>query len=172
MPHLGRAGAGTALASVIAAMIAPRASTRGFSLTELLLVLATAATLMAIGTPILRSALIESRLRAAANDVGNALLEARREAFRTSEIARVEVNPADGRISVFARDTTTDTIVERRRLFLPPGVAFNNLIAVTNYNFDTLGRPAALPMTVQVRSVATGVVRTVTVLGTGRVNVT
>lgn len=153
-------------------MIAPRSSPRGFSLTELLLVLATAATLMAIGTPVLRSAMTESRLRAAASDVGNALLEARREAFRTSEVARVEVNPADGRISVFARDTATDTIVERRRFFLPRGVTFGNVAAVTNFTFDTLGRPAALPMTVQVRSVATGVVRTVTVLGTGRVNVT
>lgn len=153
-------------------MIAPRRSTRGFSLTELLLVLAVGATLMAIGTPILRSAMVEARLRGAANDLGNALAEARREAFRTSEIARVEVNPADGRISVFARDTATNTIVERRRFFLPPGVAFNNVAAVTNYNFDTLGRPAVLPLTVQVRSVVTGVVRTVTVLGTGRVNVT
>lgn len=153
-------------------MIAPGASTRGFSLTELLLVLATAATLMAIGTPILRGALIESRLRAAANDVGTALLEARREAFRTSEVAGVEINPADGRISVFARDATTGTIVERRRLFLPPGVAFHNVPAVTTYSFDTLGRPAALPMAVQVRAVATGVVRTVTVLDTGRVHVT
>lgn len=153
-------------------MIAPRRSARGFSITELLLVLAVSTTLMAIGTPLLRSALNESRLRAAANDLGNALLEARREAFRTSEIARVEVDPADGRISVFARDTATDTIVERRRLYLPPGVGFNNVAAVTTYNFDTLGRPAALPMTVQVRSLDTGVVRTVTVLGTGRVNIT
>lgn len=134
--------------------------------------LAVSTTLMAIGTPLLQSALTESRLRAAANDIGNALLEARREAFRTSENARVEVDPADGRISVFARDPETDAIVERRRLYLPPGVGFNNVAAVTTYNFDTLGRPAALPMTVQVRSLGTGVVRTVTVLGTGRVNVT
>jgi len=153
-------------------MTVPRRSAHGFSLIELLLVLAVTATLMAIGTPVLRSAMIEARLRAAANDVGNALAEARREAFRTSETARVEVDPADGRISVFARDTAANAVVERRRFFLPRGVAFNNVGAVTNYTFDTLGRPAVLPMTVQVRSLATGVIRTVTVLGTGRVNVT
>jgi prepilin-type N-terminal cleavage/methylation domain-containing protein len=153
-------------------MSAIRRTAQGFSLIELILVLAIATTLMALGTPILRGALVEARLRGAANDMSNALAKARREAFRTSEIARVEVDPADGRISVFARDTATDAIVERRRLYLPPGVGFNNVGAVTNYNFDTLGRPAVLPMTVQVRSLATGVIRTVTVLGSGRVNVT
>lgn len=164
--------AGTGIAFDRDAMIASRPSCRGFSVTELLLVLAVSATLMAIGTPILRGALVESRLRAAANDVGNSLLEARREAFRTSETARVEVDPADGRISIFARDPAANAVLERKRLYLPQGVTFNNVGAVTNYTFDTLGRPAALPMTVQVRSVATGVIRTVTVLGSGRVSVT
>lgn len=153
-------------------MIAVRRSAQGFSLIELLVVMAVATILMAVGTPVLRGALVETRLRGAANDLGNALAEARREAFRTSEVARVEVNPADGRISVFARNTATNAMVELRRMYLPAGVGFVNVGAVTTYNFDTLGRPAVLPMTVQVRSAATGVTRTVTVLGSGRVNVT
>jgi prepilin-type N-terminal cleavage/methylation domain-containing protein len=153
-------------------MIASRASNRGFSASELLFVLAIGATLMALGTPVLRGAMGEQRLRAGAAEVSNALGEARREAFRTTEVARVEIDPANGRISVVVWDTATGAFVERRRLFLPNGVVFNNIAAVTNFTFDTLGRPAALPMTVQVRSAASNAVRTVTVLGTGRVTIT
>jgi prepilin-type N-terminal cleavage/methylation domain-containing protein len=153
-------------------MIALRASNRGLTVVELLLVVTVGAVLMAVGTPILRGAMVEQRLNASATDVSSALSEARREAFRTGEVARVELDPADGRISVFSRDVTTNAVVERRRLYLPNGVVFNNVAAVTDYTFDTLGRPATLPMTVQVRSVATDVVRTVMVLGSGRVSIT
>jgi prepilin-type N-terminal cleavage/methylation domain-containing protein len=153
-------------------MIPSRASHRGFSLVELLFVLAIGATLMAVGTPILRGALGEQRLRTGATNVGNALAEARREAVRTSETARVDVDPATGRISVFSRDVTTNGWVERRRFHLPRGVAFVGLLTPVSFAFDTLGRPAALPMTVQLRLVQTGVVRSVTVLGSGRVNIT
>lgn len=151
-------------------MIASRRSRRGFSIVELLLVLAVGATLMAVGTPTLRGALANQRLRAGTADLGNALSEARREAFRTSTTARVEVDPADGRISVFAMNTTLvpNAEVERKRYYLPAGVQFNNLAGVTSYTFDTLGRPAALPMTIQIRLANTVVIRTVTVLGTGR----
>ena len=37
-----------------------------------------------------------------------------------------------------------------------------------SYTFDTLGRPAVLPMSIQLRLANTTVVRTVSVLGTGR----
>ena len=57
---------------------------------------------------------------------------------------------------------------ERKRYYLPAGVQFNNVGAVTSYTFDTLGRPAALPMTIQLRLANTTVIRTVSVLGTGR----
>ncbi len=153
-------------------MIASRDSTRGLTVIELLVVLTICAVLMAVGTPILRGAMVEQRLNSGATDISGALSEARREAFRTSEVARVEVDPADGRISVFSRDVQANAVVERRRMYLPAGVVFNNVAAVTSYTFDTLGRPAALPMTVQLRSVTTGVVRTVTVLGSGRVSIT
>lgn len=150
-------------------MIASRTSTRGFTLLELVFVLAIGMVLMAVGTPVLQGALTEQRLRAGAQEVGNALSEARREAFRASAQGRVEVNPADGRVSVFVFSLAANAQVERRRLYLPPGVVFNGLAAVTSYTFDTLGRPTALPLAVGVRSVRTGTVRTVSVLGTGRV---
>lgn len=151
-------------------MIALRVGRRGFSLVELLMVMAVSATLLAVGTPVLRSALAEQRLRAGSTDVGNALSEARREAFRTSTTARVEVDPADGRISVFATDTTLapPAEVERKRYYLPAGIQFTNVAGVTSYTFDTLGRPAALPMNIQVGIANTATVRTVSVLGTGQ----
>lgn len=154
----------------VIAMIAPRASHRGFSLIELLTVMAISATLLAVGTPVLRGALAEQRLRAGSSALGNALSEARREAFRTSTTARVEVDPADGRISVFATDTTLTppAEVELKRYYLPAGIQFTNINAVTTYTFDTLGRPAALPMTIQVGIANTQTVRTVSVLGTGQ----
>lgn len=149
-------------------MIAPRTGRGGFSLIELLVVVAISTTLLAVGTPVLRSALAQQRLRTGASAVGNALSEARREAFRTSTTARVEVDPADGRISVFSTDVNANAEVERKRYYLPDGIRFTNVWAVTSYTFDTLGRPAALPMTVQVGITNTATVRTVSVLGTGR----
>ncbi len=149
-------------------MIAPRTARRGFSLPELLLVMAVSTTLLAVGTPVLRSALAQQRLRAGAASVGSALSEARREAFRTSATARIEVDPADGRISVFATDVNANAEVERKRYYLPEGIQFANLWAVTSFTFDTLGRPAALPMTIQVRLANTQTIRTVSVLGTGQ----
>jgi len=149
-------------------MIASRRSRRGFSIVELLMVLAIGAVLMAIGTPILRGALANQRLRTGAADIGNALSEARREAFRTSTTARVEVDPADGRISVFAWDSNANVEAELKRYYLPNGVRFTNVTAVTSYTFDTLGRPATLPMTIQLGFTASVSLRTVQVLGTGR----
>ena len=149
-------------------MIASRRSKRGFSIVELLVVLAVGAVMLAVGTPVLRGAMANQRLRAGAANLGNALSEARREAFRTSTNARVEVDPADGRISVFAFDSNANAEAELRRYYLPPGVQFNNVVAVTSYTFDTLGRPAALPMTIQLRLANTVAIRTVQVLGTGR----
>ena len=75
---------GTSLAMAVTDMIASRRSRRGFSIIELLVVLAVGAALMAVGTPVLRGAMANQRLRAGAADLGNALSEARREAFRTS----------------------------------------------------------------------------------------
>jgi prepilin-type N-terminal cleavage/methylation domain-containing protein len=161
---------GTSLAMTVTDMIASPGRRRGFSIVELLIVLAVSTVLMAVGTPILRGALAEQRLRAGSSALGNALSEARREAFRTSTTARVEVDPADGRISVFATDTTLmpPTEVERKRYYLPQGVLFTNVNAVTSFTFDTLGRPAVLPMTLQVGIANTQTVRTVSVLGTGQ----
>ena len=153
-------------------MIAPRPSNRGFTLIEFVFVMAIGVVLAAVGTPVLQGALGEQRLRSGATDISNALAEARREAFRASAVARVEVDPADGRVSVFVFSVAANAQVERRRMFLPNGVVFDGVNAVTSYTFDTLGRPAALPMTLQVRSVQTGVVRTITVLGSGRVAIT
>ena len=44
--------------------------------------------------------------------------------------------------------------------------------SITNYSFDSLGRPASLPMAIGVRSRVTGRVRTVTILGSGRISIT
>ena len=163
---------GTTLAVPVTAMIALRKSNRGFSVTELVLVLAVTATLAAVGTPVLRAALSEQRLQAAAFDLSNSMAEARRQAVRSNVQTRVEVDPADGRISVFAVDLTTNVEVERRRAYLPSGLVFDGLLIITNYGFDSLGRPASLPMSLAIRSVNTGETRTVTVLGSGRISIT
>ncbi|WP_239491417.1 prepilin-type N-terminal cleavage/methylation domain-containing protein [Luteitalea sp. TBR-22] len=149
-------------------MFAPRASRRGFSIVELLMVLAVSATIMAVGTPLLRGALTSQRLRVGATEIGNAMSEARRQAFRTSAQARVEVDPADGRISVFAREVTTDQEVELKRYFLPAGIQFVAPTAVTSYAFDALGRPTQQPMQLSIQIEDTTVIRNISVLATGR----
>jgi prepilin-type N-terminal cleavage/methylation domain-containing protein len=153
-------------------MIASRASNRGLTLTELLFVLAIGATLLAVGTPVLRGALGEQRLQSGAVDISSAMAEARRQAVRSNADTRVEVDPADGRISVFARNTATNFWEERRRVYLPDRIVFNELLIITNYGFDSLGRPATLPMSITIRAVQTGETRTVTVLGSGQINIT
>lgn len=152
-------------------MIASRASNRGLTLTELVFVLAIGATLLAVGTPVLRGALGQQRLQSGAVDISNAMAEARRQAVRSNVGTRVEVDPADGRISVFAVNTATSLWEERRRTYLADGTVFNELLIITNYGFDSLGRPASLPMSITIRSVETGDTRTVTVLGSGQINI-
>jgi prepilin-type N-terminal cleavage/methylation domain-containing protein len=151
-------------------MIAPRRSERGFSITELLVVVAVMAVLMAVGTPALRGAMNEQRLTAGAFELVGSMSEARRQAVRVGEGTRVEVDPADGRISVFAVDRNQNE-QEVRRTYLPPGVVFDTLMIITNYEFDSLGRPESLPMAIGLRSSSTGALRTVAVLGSGRINV-
>lgn len=83
--------------------------------------MAVSATLLAVGTPAPRSALAQQRLHTGVSDVTRALSEARREAFRTSTMARAELDPADGRISVFVIDAHVKAEVERTRYYLPAG---------------------------------------------------
>lgn len=163
---------GTTLALPVAAMIASRRALSGFSVIELLVVLAIGAVLMAIGTPVLRGALGEQRLTAGAAELASSVAEARRQAVRVGETTRVEVDPADGRISVFAANPQTGGEREARRTYLPPEIIFDTLQIITNYSFDSLGRPASLPMVIGVRSRVTGRVRTVTILGSGRISIT
>lgn len=154
-------------------MIVQPATHRGFSLIELVFVLAVGTILLAAATPLVRGAIREHHIEAGGTSVANALREARREALRTSARIRVEAEPATGRVSVFAFSDAAGSVVEKRRLYLPDTVVFTNPASGTaTLTFDPMGRPTALPMTVQIRSETTGETRTITVLSTGRVNVT
>lgn len=144
----------------------------GITLLDLLVVLAGAAVILALGSPVVRTTLSEQRLGTGAQELSHALAEARREAFRSAVPTRVEVDPRTGRFSVLAFSPDSNREVEQRRGYLPESVVFDGIASVTSYAFDDRGRPAGLPMVLHVRSAHTGAVRVVSVLGSGRVTVT
>ena len=97
---------------------------RGFTLIELMVTLAVAAILLAVGVPGLRNILLSNRLATTANDVVVALNLARSEAIKRN--TRVDFN-AVGSVSVTVGATPT-TIAGA--IALPPGISLGSVQAL------------------------------------------
>lgn len=96
-------------------MRSARLSDRGFSLTELMLTVTVAATLMAITVPVLTDVTEGSKLNAAARELERELQGARLRAVSANRILRVRLNcPATGYYrTVEVLNTTADTATNR-----------------------------------------------------------
>lgn len=96
-------------------MRSARLSDRGFSLTELMLTVTVAATLMAITVPVLTDVTEGSKLNAAARELERELQGARLRAVSANRILRVRLNcPATGYYrTVELLNTTADTATNR-----------------------------------------------------------
>lgn len=114
---------------------APR-NTRGFSLIELMLTVAIAGTLMAIGLPVLLDVTETSKLRAAAREVERELQSARLKAVTSNRSLRVRMNcPAAGYYrTVEVLGTAADTAADRCLMTAYPFPADNDVM--TRPNFD------------------------------------
>ena len=72
-------------------------SERGYSLNELMLIVAVAATLMAVGLPVMGDVTEASKLNSAARELERELQSARLKSVTTNRILRVRLNcPATG----------------------------------------------------------------------------
>jgi Tfp pilus assembly protein FimT len=149
----------------------PYASTRGFTLIDVVFVCAVAMLLLTFASPVLRTAIDNQRLQVASTSLSTLLNEARRHAIRSNQLNTVTLDVAAGSIAVDGVSGAAGTVVQQRFVVLPDNVIFdgaNNPAALT---FDALGRPTVLPATFRLASRLSGRVRIVQVLATGRVQV-
>lgn len=111
-------------------------SERGFTLIELLLTVAVAATLLAIGMPVLRDVTEGTKLNAAAREVERELQSARLKAVTSNRSLRVRLNcPAAGYYrTVEVLGTAADTLTDRCLMTAYPFPADNDVM--TRPNFD------------------------------------
>jgi prepilin-type N-terminal cleavage/methylation domain-containing protein len=115
----------------------------GFSLPELMLTIAVAATLLAIGVPVLSDVTESSKLTAAAREVERELQNARLRAVSSNRSLRVRLNcPAAGYYrTVEVLGTAADGASNRCLLSAYPFPADNDMVTRPNYD----GPPRVLP---------------------------
>jgi Tfp pilus assembly protein FimT len=113
-----------------------RARERGFSLTELLLIVAVASTIMAISVPIMNDLSASVKLNEAARLIEREFQDARLQAVKTNRPLRVRINcPAVGYVrTVEALGTAADTAANRCLQSAYPFPADDNLMTRPNYD--------------------------------------
>lgn len=146
-------------------------SRQGFSLIDLVFVCAIGSTLLAIAAPALKGAFDGQRLISAADGISSTLAEARREAIRASRQTNVAIDVATRVTRLNTFSDAAGTLVLRRSLTLPAGVAFAGPDVPAAVVFDPLGRPTVQPVAIRLISTASGRTLTVRVLTTGRIEV-
>lgn len=112
---------------------------RGFSLIELMMTVAIAGTLMAIGLPILMDVTEGSKLSAAAREVERELQSARLKAVTSNRSLRVRMNcPAVGYYrTVEVLGTAADSAADRCLVTAYPFPADNDVMTRPNYDGPT-----------------------------------
>ena len=148
-----------------------RRSQRGFTLLELLFVVALAAIFAAIAVPNLQAVGEAYRLSTAASAIASKLAEARTNALKRNRLTWVLVDGAARRVQVqtaAASGAATDIGGPEN---LPSGVVFSIEESTASVTFDALGRPLDPPQSIQLHSPASGLARTIAVTSTGRITV-
>ena len=122
---------------------------RGFTLIELLMTVAVAATLMAIGVPVLLDVNESTKLNAAGRELERELQSARLRAVTNNRPLRVRLNcPAVGYYrTVEVLGTVADDSVDRCRQTVYPFPADNDLMTRPNYDGPTRVLPSLATVT-------------------------
>lgn len=117
-------------------MSSVRIGEKGFSLTELLLIVAVASTIMAISVPIMNDLSASVKLNEAARLIEREFQDARMQAVKTNRTLRVRVNcPAVGYVrTVEVLGTAADTAANRCLQSAYPFPADDNLMTRPNYD--------------------------------------
>lgn len=134
-------GSGIAQLGVVTHVV--RHNERGFTLIELMMTVAVAATLLAIGVPVLLDVTENSKLTAAARQVERELQSARLRAVTNNRSLRVRLNcPSAGYYrTVEVLGTAADTATNRCLLSAYPFPADTDMTTRPNYD----GPPRVLP---------------------------
>jgi prepilin-type N-terminal cleavage/methylation domain-containing protein len=147
--------------------------TRGFTILELIFVMALVAVVSSITIPMAQSAVATYRLESSSVVMATKIRQARSEALRrnrpvwllldkTAHSARIQTSAAGGGVTNLGG-------IE----MLPGTVGFTGFLGATaQIQFDSAGRLANAPQTVRLRSERLGTVKVLTILVTGRVTVT
>jgi prepilin-type N-terminal cleavage/methylation domain-containing protein len=144
----------------------------GFSLIEIIIVLAIVGVVIAIAIPNLLSAQQGFQMSTGTASAANRLSEARFEAVKRNR--RIDVTIDAGARSLLTTVTDAGGVVNTLAgpEYLPSSVVYDLGGAATlQITFDSMGRPLNPPQVVTLRSANGGLVRVVTVLSTGRVTV-
>jgi Tfp pilus assembly protein FimT len=117
-------------------MFSVRIGEKGFSLTELLLIVAVASTIMAISVPIMNDLSASVKLNEAARLIEREFQDARMQAVKTNRALRVRVNcPAVGYVrTVEVLGTAADAAANRCLQTDYPFPADDNLMTRPNYD--------------------------------------
>jgi prepilin-type N-terminal cleavage/methylation domain-containing protein len=173
-------------------------SQRGYSLVELMMVIAIAGTLMAVGLPILTDLSEGTKLNAAVREVERELQSARLKSVTVNQTLRVRLNcPTDGYLRTVeylgtAADSATNRCLESA---YPFPVQDNDILTTPNYDgpvrlmpngatvttaavefrsdgtaYDVMsGVPLEIPDTLTITVTRNGKSKTVTVNGAGKI---
>ncbi|MEA3469089.1 MAG: GspH/FimT family protein [Thermodesulfobacteriota bacterium] len=161
----------------------PGSGSHGFSLIELVVVIAIIGIITALGTPPLLSMKAKSSVRSDARDVYSAFKHAQSEAVKRSENVTILFNyPAPGKYTVFldngaGGDTSGDNVQNGNELILlskqlRPGNSFTDNFTDGISGFNSRGLPLTGQGTVTVRSATTSLVLGLSLSNAGHVRST
>ena len=147
-------------------------SNSGFTLVETLIVVTIGLILGAIAITSITTARRGYALQTAGITFSNRLFEARTQALKRNRPIAVTLDAAAGTLRTTFTPPGAAPVDIGGTEFLPSGIVFDidgaPSLVVT---FDSLGRPFNPPRTFRLRQPASGQIRTISVLSTGRVTV-
>jgi prepilin-type N-terminal cleavage/methylation domain-containing protein len=143
----------------------------GFSLIEVVIVLAIIGVVIAIAVPNLLSARQGFQMSTAGATMNSRLAEARMESLKRNRQVDVMLDGAARSLTTSVTVGGVATVVAGPE-YLPSGVVFDlGGDATYQISFDSLGRPIAPPRTFGITYPGSGLARTLSVLSTGRITI-